>query len=149
MGIVATRKLADIAAKIGLGGDPRRTLIDSIGQKIIDQFEPSYDEVLVATFVAGDRTKGGIIIGGDRTRAEDRFQGKVGLVLKCGHCVNTEKYPGPFPTPIKTGDWIMYRASDADEFFFVDKKTGLDGNSVRIIEQRLIRGRVQNPEAIY
>lgn len=149
MSVLATRKLAEIAQKIGAGADPRKTLTDMIGERAIAEFEPAYDDVLIATYVRSNVTAGGIIIGGDKTRAEDRFQGKVGLVLKCGPLVDSEKFPGPFTKPIKPGDWVMYRPSDANEFFFVDRKSSLDGVSARVIQQRLLIGRIQDPEAIF
>jgi co-chaperonin GroES (HSP10) len=148
--VIATRKLSEIAEKIGAGGDPRAALIDGIGQKNIDGMEPAMNLILVATYVRNEKTKSGLIIGGDRTRAEDRFQGKIGLVLKLGPLVNAKNRPKVFGDyDVNVGDWIMYRTSDAHEFFFVDEKTGLDGSSARLIEDGLVMGRVQDPEAIY
>lgn len=150
MTVTSTRKLSEIAERIGKGDDPRQTLIDSIGRTQIENFEPALNLVLVGTYVRSDRSPGGIYLGGDRTRAEDRFQGKIGLVLKLGPTVNTQPRAKLFAgDPLKVGEWIMYRASDASEFFFVDKKTGMDGSSARLIEDGLIFARVKDPEAIY
>jgi len=146
MTVTSARKLADIALQIGAGKDARTVIIDAIGRDLIDQFEPSHDLVLVATYVRSDKLKSGLILGGDRTRAEDRFQGKIGLVLKIGMKLKTEE---PFTDPIKPGDWIMYRVSDAHEFFFVHEDEPLDGASVRLIEKGLIFARVQNPESVF
>lgn len=146
MSVTSVRRLSEIAEKISAGSDARQVLIDAIGQKAIDDCEPAYDYIMIATYIRSEKTKGGIIIGGDKTRAEDRFQGKVGLVLKCGPMVDSEKYPGPFATPIKIGDWITYRPSDANEFFFTQ---GLDGVSARVISQSLLLKRIKDPEAIF
>jgi co-chaperonin GroES (HSP10) len=148
--VTSARKLSEIAERIGAGDDPRHTLIAAIGQNNIDNYEPALNLVLVATYVRSEKTKGGIIIGGDKTRAEDRFQGKIGLVLKLGPSVNKSERAKLFDgRPLAAGDWIMYRASDAHEFFFIDANSSLDGCSARLIEDGLIMGRVTEPEAIY
>jgi hypothetical protein len=50
---------------------------------------------------------------------------------------------------VKPGEWIMYKASDAHEFYFVDEKKPLDGSSARLIEDTLVMGRVVDPERIF
>ena len=149
MSVTSVRKLSEIAEKISAGQDARQVLLNEIGKENIDNYDPGYDLVLIATYVRSNITKGGIQIGGDKSLLENRFQGTVGLVLKMGPYVDTEKYPGPFTTKLKVGDWIIYKPSDADEFFFVDKKSPLDGVSCRLIQQGLIKGRIQNPEAVF
>ena len=149
MTVTSARKLSEIAEKIGAGGNPRVAIIDGIGQKAIDNFEPTLSYVLVGSYIRSEKTKSGIILGGDRTRAEDRFQGKIGLVLKIGPSVNAPERKQLLGTPLAVGDWVMYRTSDANEFFFVDAKTGMDGSSARVIEDVLIMARVADPESIY
>ena len=150
MSVTSVRKLSDIAEAIGKGKDARTVLIDAIGADNIENFEPFHNFILIATYVRSDKTKGGIIIGGDRTRAEDRFQGKIGMVLKVGPTAFRGAKPDSFGgITVNVGDWIMYKASDAHEFFFVDEKSSLDGSSCRLIEDTLIMGRVADPESIF
>lgn len=150
MTVTSVRKLSDIAEKIGAGKDARTVLVDAIGANNIEGFEPFHNLVLVATYVRGDKTKGGIILGGDRTRAEDRFQGKIGLVLAVGPTAFVGKDKNSFGgVTVKPGDWVMYRTSDAHEFFFVDEQSSLEGASARLIEDTLIMARVNDPETIY
>ena len=150
MTVTSARKLSEIAEKIASGADPRRTIIDGIGHKAISEFEPTLNYVLVGTYVRSEKTKGGIIKGGDRTRAEDRFQGKIGLVLKLGPSVNAlDRKAILGGSPLAVGNWVMYRTSDANEFFFVDAKHELEGSSARVIEDVLIMARVADPESIY
>ena len=150
MTVIATRKLSEIAEAIGKGADPRQAIIAAIGQKAIDDFEPFHNLILIGTHVRSDRSKGGIYLGGDRTRAEDRFQGKIGLVLKCGPMAFKDDQINKFgDVHIKAGDWIMYRPSDAHEFFFVDASTGMDGTSARLIEDTHVKARVADPELIF
>lgn len=148
--VIATRKLAQIAEQIGLGADPRQTLLNAIGIDRIASFEVACNLVLVGTYVRSDKTKGGIVIGGDRTRAEDRYQGIVGLVLKFGPLVNGPDRPKLFDGgPIKVGDWVTFRTSEAHEFFFTDKHSPIDGSSVRLIEDALLMGRIVDPETVF
>ena len=150
MSVTSVRKLSDIAEAIGKGKDARTVLVDAIGKDNIENFEPFHNLVLVATYVRSDITKGGIIIGGDRTRAEDRFQGKIGLVLKVGPTAFKDDKTVTFGGVIvKPGDWVMYRTSDAEEFGFVDEKSPLDFTSARLIQDTLIKGRVTDPERIF
>jgi co-chaperonin GroES (HSP10) len=150
MSVTSVRKLSDIAEAIGKGKDARTVLVDAIGKDNIENFEPFHNLILIATYVRSDKTQGGIIIGGDRTRAEDRFQGKIGLVLKVGPTAFKGKTPESFGgVTVKPGEWIMYKASDAHEFFFVDEDRPLDGSSARLIEDTLVMGRVADPERIF
>ena len=150
MSVTSVRKLSDLAERIGQGGDAATLIVQAIGKKLIAEFEPFHNLVMVGTYARSDKTKGGLIIGGDRTRAEDRFQGKIGLVLKVGPTAFKGKAPDVFGgVTVKPGDWVMYKASDAHEFFFVDAKSSLDGSSARLIEDTLILARVADPESIY
>ncbi len=150
MSVTSVRKLSDIAEAIGKGKDAKTVLVDAIGADNIENFEPFHNLILIATYVRSDTTKGGIIIGGDRTRAEDRFQGKIGMVLKVGPTAFKDDRMVSFGgVTVKPGDWIMYRASDADEFFFVDEKSALDGSSCRLIQDTLVKARVADPESIF
>jgi co-chaperonin GroES (HSP10) len=147
MTVIATRKLADIAERIGLGQDPRQTLLDAVGEENIASYHPAYHVVLVATYARSNKSKGGIILGGDITRAEDRYQSKIGLVLKLGpSCFEGDKFCG---FSVKPGDWVHYRVSDAIEFFFVDQMTGLDGASVRLIDDSLVLAKIEDPERVF
>ena len=70
--------------------DPACTTPDGLRDKLIADLLPQVrkmklqrNECLVATYISSHRTKGGIIIPG-KTQDEDRYQGKVGLLLACG-----------------------------------------------------------------
>ena len=158
MTVVAARKLSEIAEKVGRGLDPRQAVIDAVGQTNIDKFEVFHNLVLVGTYVrssikkiiTADGTTVDFQMGGDRTRAEDRFQGKIGLVLKVGPMAFQDDAVNKFGgVTVKPGDWVMYRTSDAQEFFFVDEDKPLDGASARLIEDSHIKARVADPALIF
>ena len=156
MSVTSVRKLSEIAEAIGKGKDARTVLIDALGKDNIDQFEPFHNLILIATYVTPPtKMKGpdGKLIdfyATDKKQQEDRFQGTAGLVLKIGPTAFKGKTADSFGgVTIKPGDWIMYKPSDAQEFFFVDKKRPRDGASARLIEDTLILGRVADPASIY
>lgn len=150
MTVVAARKLSEIAEKVGRGLDPKQAVIDAIGQPNVDKFEVFHNLVLVGTYVRSDKLKSGLILGADRTRAEDRFQGKIGLVLKVGPMAFKDDAVNKFGgITVNPGDWVMYRTSDAQEFFFVDEDKPLDGASARLIEDSHIKARVADPALIF
>lgn len=144
MTVSAAVKLRDIAK--ASGADPRGALLDAVGD--LSGYEPFHNLILVATYVRPEKTKGGIILV-DNTLQEDRFQGKVGLVLKVGpiafHDDNVNKFGG---VKVEPGDWVLFRASDGLELFFVDKN-GRDGTPCRILEDVHIKARLTDPELIF
>ena len=137
--------LRDIAAAASY--DPATALTDALGD--MSDYEVAANDVLVATYVAPDRIMQGFeAIGGliktDRNVDEDRFQGKVGLIIKMGpdaFAKSKSKY--------EVGDWVVYRPSDGFEVFLKDRRTGNDGVPCRFIEDLRIRGAVTDPSLIY
>lgn len=127
--------------------DPRQALMDSLPKAAMD-YEVFHNRILVATYVAPEKTKGGIIRP-DRSLGEDRFQGKIGLVIKKGPLAfvddNIAKFGG---VTVEPGDWITYRPADAWEVFFVDEN-GRDATPCRLIEDAHVLGRTPDPALIY
>lgn len=64
--------------------------------------------VLLAIFKRPEKTRGGIILA-DRTRDEDDYQGRVGLVLAIGdHAYRSDKFR-EFDDPwVDLGDWVVF-----------------------------------------
>jgi hypothetical protein len=135
--------------------DPRKALLDSAGP--LTDYEVFHNLVLVATYIAppmlmqGPDGKQIEFHRTDRSLSEDRFQGKVGLVLKIGPLAFKDDAVARFgDVTIGCGDWVMYRPSDGMEMFIKDH-TGdrNDGLSCRLIEDTLIKCRVRDPSRIY
>lgn len=140
---MARAKLREVAQ--AALNDPKQALLDSLGD--ISGIEIFHNRVLVATYIRPEKTVGGIYIP-DRTLAEDRFQGKVGLVIKKGPTAFKDDQDARFGgVDVEVGDWVFYRAGDGFEMFSVDKQDG--GTSCRLFNDQQIMGRVSDPALIW
>lgn len=133
--------------EIAAAADPKTAILDAVGE--LEDYEIFHNLVLVGTFIQAEKTTGGVYLP-DKTLLEDRFQGKVGLVLKMGPLAfkddNVVKFGG---IRVSRGDWVVYRASDGIEQYVRDRNVSGSGISCRIIEDAYIRGRVADPAMIY
>jgi hypothetical protein len=137
-------KLREVAA--AAQDDPKKALLDSIGD--ISGIEVFHNLVLVATYIEPEMTAGGIYKP-DRTLAENRFQGKASLVLKCGPMAFVDVPGARFGgTKVEPGDWVMARPSDGLELFTVDGSKSA-GTSCRLFEDVNIKGRLSDPSLVY
>lgn len=123
---INVQDLADRDAKTSF----KDLVFKNIGK--LDDFVVLGDDVLVATYVKPNKTAGGIILA-DKSVDEDRWQGKVGLVLKLGE--SAFKYEGPYEykgTVPEIGRYVVFHTSDTREI-------GINGFSCRTISSSLIR----------
>jgi co-chaperonin GroES (HSP10) len=135
-------KLREIAARSG--DDPKRSILDQLPD--ISDLEIFHNQVMVATYIRPERTAGGIYIP-DKTLAEDRFQGKVGLVLKLGPLAFVDDSIAKFgEVKLAVGDWVFFRPADGMEFFSKDKTGGVP---CRVFEDTQIKGRVADPALLW
>ena len=117
--------------------DPKLALLKEVGD--ISNVEIFNNQVLVAIYIRPELTAGGIIIT-NNIRDEDKWQGKVGLVLKKGPTAFTHDwFKGQ---EINENDWAVFRPSDGWGLT-------INGQMCRILEDTVIRGRTQHPDAIY
>ena len=102
--------------------------------------DPPFD-VLIVTAPTMTKSKGGIIFT-DPTKNEDRFQGKIGMVVKIGEVAfnDPEIWPNEDTRPT-IGDWVVYRNADTHE-------CAINKISCRFIKDYLIIGKVSAPDAI-
>lgn len=120
-------------------------ILASIGEAV-DKIDMFHNQILVAVYI---KPAYRVLASGDKlhltdaTVDEDKWQGKVGLVLKKG--------PQAFKSDARTdfgdmnvfpGEWVLFRVSDAP---------AIKINEVycRLLEDIHIRGKVQSPEIIY
>lgn len=95
--------------------DPRAEIL-----REVDEFLPGISvmgaRLLVAPYIRPNQTRGGIFLS-DNTKAEDKYQGKVGLVLALGPLAfkDDENHRFGHITPM-VGDWIVYSVGDTFAF---------------------------------
>lgn len=133
MPAVLPRKLEAIS----LASDPKQAIIDAIGDEI-EHVDIPGGWVLVATYIAPEKTRGGIIIPGT-SRPEDLWQGCLGLVIKRGPKAfqddDLHKFDG---WEAKVGEWVLFRFSSSWEQHF-------NGVSVRWVPDSEIKGTTDKP----
>jgi len=137
-------KLREIAENSAF--DPRKAIWDALGQAIF-QVHPSANWTIVATYIRPEKTAGGIIRP-DSTLQEDRFQGKVGLLVRKGPIAWRDPEGNTFGhTPYDVDDWVIYVPADGREFYLLDSKER--GVSCRWMLDQSIKGKVDSPEVIW
>ena len=120
--------------------DPKQIILKEIGD--ISGFELMNTQVLVAVYIRPEKTKGGIIMT-TKSRDEDRYQSKVGLILKTGPSAFVDddgKWFSGFD--IKEGDWIVFRPSDG-------WNVTVNGVLCRMFDDTAIRARIPHPDTVY
>ena len=124
--------------------DPKDALLDSISESI-DHIHPARYEVIVVIYIRPAITKGGIHIP-TGSLAEDRFQGKVGLIVKHGPLAFTDPdhWGGVVP---KLHDWVCFNPNDGSEFLILDKSG--DGTSAKAMDDIAIRRVIDRPDLVW
>jgi co-chaperonin GroES (HSP10) len=120
--------------------NPRDVIWESL-QGDLEKVEPFNQQVLIATYIRpATRTAGGLEIA-EEALDEDRYQGKVGMVLRKGPRAFVDDGPVKFyGQDVEPGDWVVYRASDGLK--------GMIGNrEVRFINDVSIKGKIDHPDA--
>lgn len=97
-------------------------------------------QILVGTYIRPEKTSGGLLLT-QKTREEDFYQGKVGLVLKMADGAFEETDKVKFSVKIKVGDWIVYYPQDTHSL-------SLNGHHCRLVEEGDVRMRVPNPDMV-
>jgi co-chaperonin GroES (HSP10) len=100
--------------------------------------EVLHSQVLCMTYVQPEKTSGGIILI-DKSRDEDRFQGKIALVIAMGPGAFKDDAVAKFHgKKLKVHDWVLVRPSDGMEMFY-------NGCSLRLFQDVDIRMRIDDP----
>src|ERR1700677_45293 len=89
--------------------DPKLEILEKLGDTL-DGFEILNNEVLLVIYRRPNTTRGGIMLT-DRVLDEDKYQGKVGLIVKIGPSCDFPTIPAS--GPIVLHDWVMIKASDS------------------------------------
>lgn len=120
--------------------DPATELKAKVGD--LSKVEIMHNQILVAVYIRPERTASGLYLA-DKTRDEDRFQGKAGLVLKKGPLAFVDDDANKFHgQDVNIGDWVFYRVSDG---FPVN----INGQLCRLLEEVHIKGKIPSPDVVY
>jgi co-chaperonin GroES (HSP10) len=118
----------------------KQEIIEEVGD--ISQVEVMYNQILVGIWKRPEKTKGGIILT-DNTRKEDDYQGKVGLVLKCGPSAFQSTDEMDFGTQsVQVGDWVVFRPGDGWQLKVGDRPC-------RMLVDASIKLKIPKPEMVY
>ena len=120
--------------------DPKKELISVLGDT--SNVEIFNNQILVAIYIRPEKTVGGIILT-NTIRDEDKWQGKIGLVIKKGPSAFVDDSKNWFNgITLDVNDWVIFRPSDG---------WGLTINGImcRLLEDTVIRGRVSHPDQVF
>jgi co-chaperonin GroES (HSP10) len=120
--------------------DPKNKLLKEVGD--LSSVELFNNQILVATYIRPQKTKSGIYLT-DKTTEEDKFQSKVGLLVKTGPSAFEENDEGWFQNEeFNLNDWLVFRPSDGWSIT-------IHGVLCRILSDTQVKGRVQNPDEVW
>ena len=120
--------------------NPKDVLLKELGD--ISGVELLNTQVLVAVYIRPEKTMGGIFIAA-KTLDEDRYQSKVGLVIKTGPSAFVDEGGKWFSNlDLKAGDWIVFRPSDG-------WNVTVNGVLCRMFNDTAIRARIPHPDNVY
>lgn len=132
--------IASRAVKMLHTTDPKKQLIDALGD--LDSIILPNNQVLIAIYMRPEKTVSGIYLT-DKYKDEDKWQGKVGLVVKMGPVAfqDDDNYQfNGFQAEI--GDWVMVRPTDGWPFLIGE-------TPCRMVQDADIKGIVSEPDLIY
>lgn len=108
MSVILPRRAMDEVSK---ADNPYAEILKKVGD--LSSLIVMYNMVLLASYVAPEKTKGGIIRPGSNIE-EDIWQGKTGMVLKLGPDAFKDDDDMDFhgQTALK-GEWVVFKLGDA------------------------------------
>lgn len=130
------------------GSDFSTSVLDRLG-KTLDLYTCFPTDVIVAKFQRTHLGTSGKLLAAPATSREDRWQGKVGLVIKLGnHAFHDDSDASFFGFSLTVGNWAVYRNTDGFDFDIC-----IPGTTDRIECRRLkdgeVFGKVQRPDLIW
>ena len=129
------------ALKMVHESDPRQLILDATrgfvsGVKVLGA------RVLIATYIRPEKTQGGIIIT-DKSRDEDNWQGKTGLIVAMGPLAfanDADHNWGDLKPTV--GDWVLTNVGDT-------RRLTLGANSCRFVEDVNVQAIVSDPDSAW
>lgn len=119
--------------------DPKENLLEMIGD--ISEIELFHNQVLLAVYLRPEKTKSGLILTADHLD-EDRYQSKVGLLIKRGPLAFEQDGDWFTGMTFQDHDWLIFRPSDGWSIT-------VNGVLCRIFDDISIKGRAPHPDSVY
>ena len=119
--------------------DPKVKLLDQLGD--ISDIELFHNQVLLAVYLRPEKTKSGLILTADHLD-EDRYQSKVGLLVKQGPLAFEQDGNWFTGMIFQEHDWLIFRPSDGWSIT-------VNGVLCRIFDDISIKGRAPHPDSVY
>ena len=119
--------------------DPKEDLFNKLGD--LSGVDIAANRVLCAVYIRPEKTKSGLYLS-SKTIDEDRYQGKIGLIVKAGPLAfdpESEWFSG---INYKPGDWVMFRPSDGWSL-------EIHGVLCRVIDDVKIAGKISNCDEVW
>jgi co-chaperonin GroES (HSP10) len=119
--------------------DPKEVILEALGD--VPESIVLNNEVLCAVYERPEQTKSGIYLT-DKNRDEDKYQGKVGLVVKLGPKAFVDDDKWSFAYKAQVGDWVWFRPSDGQALT-------VNGKLCRAVSDTNIRGQIPHPDMVW
>jgi|TARA_R110000822_G_scaffold143954_9_gene282522 hypothetical protein len=120
--------------------DPAKKIREEAGD--LSSIQLFNNEILVGIYMRPQKTKSGLFLT-DQTTGEDKFQSKVGLLLKSGPKSFEPNAEGWFEgEKFNLDDWLVFRPSDGWQIT-------VHGVLCRVLKDVQIKMRVKNPDEVW
>jgi len=119
--------------------DPKKKLLEELGD--ISNIELFHNQVLLAVYLRPEKTKSGLILTANHLD-EDRYQSKVGLLVKQGPLAFEQDGNWFTGMIFHDHDWLIFRPSDGWSIT-------VNGVLCRIFDDISIKGRAPHPDSVY
>ena len=131
--------------------DPKQDILDLVSDSV-SRLKILGARVLVSVYVRPQSIKLGSskLLLPDKVRDEDRYQGKVGLVLAMEPLAFHEYASHRFGDVIpKVGDWVQFRVPESFPFELLTSDGRSEKSRARYIEDVDIWAILDNPDLVY
>lgn len=120
--------------------DPAQEIWSGVGD--LSGISVFNNKLILATYMRPEKSKGGLIMT-DMARSEDRWQSKIGLLIKMGPQAFIDDTGRWFSgVKFELGDWLVYRPADGWNM-------EINGKPCRVFDDINIVGRVEHPDLVY
>lgn len=140
MSIAVPSRVIEQLSQIGTPDEFRAKVIKMVGD--LRDVDVMFNMVLLAIYIRPERSSGGIIRPTSNVQ-EDVWQGKAGLVLKCGP--NAFEDDGEYNfhgQMVSVDDWCVFKVGDAWSL-------NIHGVPCRLVRDSNIRMRVKDPNIVF